>query len=393
MPYQRKCENWIDTFKEWTIHRSEASALLLIWAGIFTISSALRRKVAITKQSGHLGSWDCYPFLYIMVVGPSGMRKTTTVRYSFDLLDQVPELAKPPTFITVEGLIDDMMNAKDSSVYLVVEEFSDLMQKDYNGKMSSFLTSAYDGKANIRQKTKIRDLEFVDKPCINLFGGTTPEWIANNIPVDTLNGGFGSRFIWLYVDKLRRRRMYYREEIGKFDFNQLEKNLVVDLQHISSLEGAYTISDEAANFMEEWYQNLENSIKYKKLSGYIMRKPVFAHKLAMILHAAYSDEMELQLTDFKSAIELLDAMEPSLPKVFEGTGKNEYSLEMRDILAYIIESGEISEDKLKTVFMSSAAPAKLAELIDGLLMTGLVKSILDENNRRVFLPDKENIGL
>jgi hypothetical protein len=359
---------------------------LIDWAAIFTLACVLKRKVAITRTSGFLGSWDCYPFLYIIVVGPSGVGKTTTIKYSFDLTDQIPSLAKPPTFATMEGIIDDLVKAPDNAIYLSVEELEDIMQKDYNRKMFGFLTSLYDGKTNIRQKTLSRDLEFADKPCLNMFAGTTPEWVGDNIPPGILNGGFGSRVIWLYVPGLRRRKMYYKEEMKDKDYNKIEKMLVADLNHIATcIEGDYTISDEAREYVENWNTEIPNKIKYKKIAGYIMRKNVFVHKLAILMHVAYSDSMELNLLDFKNAITMIENLEPNLPMIFEGVGKNEYSLEMRDIAKYVLENPGVSDEQLRQDFRNAAGPAKLHELIEGLLIAGILRSEMDESiNKRIF---------
>lgn len=373
--YTRKLPNWIQGFRDWTIERSQMSELLIDWAAVWTIAAALRRRIAFTRHSAFLGSWDCYPYLYVKAVGPAGVGKTTAVRYAFDLLDQVPSLGKPPTFTTVEGIIDAMLKSDDSSSNLVIEEFGDIMMKDHSGKMFQFLTSMYDGKANIRQHTMQRQLEFADKPCLNMFAGTTQEWIADNIPTNTLNGGYGSRVIWLAVPGLRRRRMYYRKEMQKIDFNEIEKKLVADLNHIATnLEGEYSISDEALDFMEEWNEHLEKHIRFKKIAGYIMRKPVFVHKLALVLQVAESDTKIVTLDKFKQAIAMLDKLELTLPRIFEGVGKNEYSFEMRDIADYIKENPGIPDADVREYFKNAAAPQKIDELITGLLMAKVIKS-------------------
>lgn len=384
MTSPRQCENWIATYREWTVDRTQVAYELIDWSAIFTLAAVLGRKIAFTRHSAFLGGWDCYPYLYVIVVGPSGIGKTTTVRFSFDLLDQIPDIPKPPTFVTVEGLIDDMIKAPNSSIFVTVEEFGDIMMKDPHGKMYEFLTSLYDGKANIRQKTLSRNLEFADKPCLNLFAGTTPEWVADNIPFTTLNGGFGSRVIWLYIPELRRRRMYYREEMKKTDFLSIEKRLVADLSHIAKLEGEYTISEEAMDFMEGWNANIPNNIKYKKIAGYIARKAVFVHKLALIMHVAYSDSKEVNLLDFQNAIKLIESLEPKLPKIFAGVGKNEYTLEMNDIAEFIKESPGILDSEVREVFKAAASPAKLAELIEGMLLANVLRSENDDKGKRTL---------
>jgi len=259
------------------------------------------------------------------------------------------------------------------------------MMKDHSGKIYEFLTSVYDGKANIRQRTLSRDMEFADKPCVNMFAGTTPEWLADNISANTLNGGFGSRCIWLHVPGLRRRRMFYEKEMKERNYGAIEKDLVADLNHIAkNIEGEFTIEKEGRDWMEDWNSKLESKIKYKKIAGYIMRKPVFVLKVAIAFHVAYSDTPELSLGDLQNAEKMVTALEDDLPKIFEGIGKNEYSLEMKEILNEIKDHPGIAESELREMFKSAAGPAKLSELIDGLLLADLAKSEIGEENRRIF---------
>jgi hypothetical protein len=129
---------------EWTLPRSEAPESYIKWAGLFTLSSVLRRKVRIPKSI--LGSWECPPHLYVMFIAPPGeARKTTTMSYAIDLLDELPDIVKGPAVVTQASLLDKLVESEDSSVYLTAEEFSDLIMKS-KGEMFEFLTSMFDGK-------------------------------------------------------------------------------------------------------------------------------------------------------------------------------------------------------------------------------------------------------
>jgi hypothetical protein len=382
--YKRKCDNWIETFKSWTMPRSEASETFITWTGIWTLAATLRRQVFIPKKE--LGSWTCYPYLYVMFVAPAGMRKTTTIGYSVDLLGAMSMLPPPPTFITKEALIQDFINAQDASIYLIVEEFSDLIMKG-GDEMFEFLTSMYDGKKELRQKTLARGLEHAERPCLNMLAATTPRWIADKIPAHATEGGFASRVVWVYEDKVRQRRMYYRDVDQKL-VEQKQKDLIADLTHISKLNGEFKLDEDAAVWMEAWYQKHEsasNAARLKRYPGYLNRKPVIIHKVAMLLHIAKSDTLVLTIDDFKDAIRIVEATEPNLPKVFTGVGKNEFALEMRDIVAFVKEQGEVSESELNSYFQHIATPIKLNELISGLLLSEDLQSEQTERGR-IFKP-------
>jgi hypothetical protein len=263
---------------------------------------------------------------------------------------------------------------------MTYEELGDIINKT-GLEMFEFLTSMYDGKRKLESKTVSRGIEFAQAPCINMAGGTTPMWISSNLPESLIGGGFASRVIWIYEDKLRAKRMYYKDIGDVKHFDKLEQDLVHDLHHISSLEFEWDIEQEALDFMEDWYQNEHTSEGAdRKILGYLARKPTHIHKAAQLIHLAYSDEPILKKYDFVSAIATLERTEQNLPKVFTGVGKNVYSIDMKDIAEYIAERNTVTRQELLTDFNSAAEPEKLMQLINGLILMKSIVARLDENN-------------
>lgn len=371
--YKRKCENWLTTFQDWVIPRSEAPLSWIFWSGIFFLSSALRRKVTIPKK--YLGGWECQPPMYMIFVGPAGYRKTTTARLGEGLAEDIESMPRAPTLVTQTALLDSIFLSPNNSTYLLIEEFSDIIMKG-GDEMYEFLTSMFDGKTKIEQKTMKRGLEFADKPCITMLAATTPEWIANNMPEGVIGGGFASRVIWVREDTLRNRRMYHTAASEKYDFAAMADDLKSDLAHISNnIEGEVELPSEVQEFMEDWYQNVHVPKERKvnnKLLGYMMRKPVHVHKLAMILHFAKSDSMKLEIEDFKDAIKAMDNIEANLPKVFQGVGKNPYVFDMKAIVEYVSKHENVTAEQLKQEFLNVATPAMLSDLIQGCVAAGLL---------------------
>ena len=84
----RECENWLQTFQQWTMPRSEAPESFIFWTGLYTLAATVRRHIKVPK--GLLGSWDAVPNLYILFIAPPGRaRKSTTINYTESLLDHV----------------------------------------------------------------------------------------------------------------------------------------------------------------------------------------------------------------------------------------------------------------------------------------------------------------
>lgn len=374
--YERKCKNWLQDFGRWTMPRSEAPATFIFWTGLFTLSSALRRKVFIPRQSkiGSLGSWEVAPNLYILFIAPAGRaRKTTTANYSEDLLDYVPNITRSPELITKEKLLLTLAQSNDSSMCIVAPEFGEFIVKS-GVEMFGFLTNMYDGKKRIAASTLSRPVDFAERPCVNLLGATTPEWVGENMPESVIGGGFASRVIFIFEERVRRRKMFY-DDVDWEEMTRLQNNLVADLLHISeNLTGAVSFTQEAKEYMETWYETNaeEGGVSSYKMHGYFERKPAHILKVAMLVHIAYSDDLVLNVQDIMDAIEHLKSLEKKLPSVFQTIGHNPYTVDIYRILEFVLEQGAPSKEMVRRHFMHAAVPSMINELIEGLSGAGYI---------------------
>jgi len=371
--YKRKCDNWLLSFRDWIAPRSESPDNFIFWAGIFTLSSALRRRVFIGKNT--LGGWTCYPHTYTMFVAPPGMRKTTTMGFAIELLDSVPTLTKPPTLVTKEALVDGIIQSPDSSLYLPIEEFSDLIMK--GGKeMYELLTSLFDAKKELSVGTMMRGREGTERPCVNMLAATTPEWIAANMPAAAIGGGFASRVVFVYEQTIRQKGLFWNKQMAEGNFEAQKVDLVEDLNHIANnLSGEFILEPDAMTFTEQWYQDFNPSDKNRKLQGYYQRKPTHLLKLAQIYSVGYKDELVITKEDVEICLKILGGIEKMLPKVFEGVGKNTYSFEMEEVVEYLQVKSEVAEKDLLVHFKTSAEPAKMQELINGLILMRKISKV------------------
>lgn len=367
----RKCSNWLESFEKFVLPRVEAPKSFVTWTGLFTLASVIKRKVYIGQNT--LGGWTCWPHQYIIFVAPPGFGKTTAVKFATGLLNQVADLRASPTFLSSAAMISTLVTAKDTAIYMVVEELGDLVNKT-GLEMFEFLTSMYDGKTHIEATTISRGIEFVTKPTINMIAATTPQWVAANMPEALIGGGFASRVTFVYEDTRRARQMYYKKVMAENNFLKMESDLLEDLVTISALEGEFIIEDKALEWMEDWYQNTHTTVgSHVKLLGYLERKPTQIHKVAQLVHLAYSDELVLTLEDFQNAKKILEATEKNLPKVFAGVGKNVFAIDMDLILKFITERVSVKQEEIIREFQSNAEPRMLLELIQGLQVAKRIK--------------------
>lgn len=373
----RKCANWLQTFKDWTLSRSEAPETYIFWTGLFALASVIKRHVSISKSK--LGSWDVYPNLYIVFVAPPGRaRKTTTLNYSDDLLEAVPNINIAAQSMTQQVLMKRISDTGDCSMSLRIGELGTFINPS-GDVMIDFLTSLYDGRKSFGSDTLSRGLEFATNPCVNLLAATTPLWIANNLSETMVGGGFTSRVIHIFEDNVRRRQLFY-EELDYTYLDKLRTDLIVDLTHIATnVNGEFAINEDAKPFIEHWYrENAEKNVHDDyRMQGYYERKPGHVFKLAILLHLAYSDEREITLDDFNSALKVVEQVEKNMPLVFQSVGKNPYTVEMDSILDFVATKKKVSRRDLLARFYHAAPPDTLASLINGLIVMERIKITQD----------------
>lgn len=377
----RKSSNWLETFLEWSAPRSEATEALLVWSGLFAISSVLKRRVYFPESL--MGSYRIYPNLYLLFVGPPGVvRKSTTAGYAEKLLRGVNDLVGSvdkrriylgPTAGSASKLIETMTQIPDGAVSVIASEFGNLVMATPEG-MYDFFTHVFDNPRDYKYETRMHGVEIVDTPTLNLFGCTTPSWMAENTGY-MIGGGFSSRTIFVFEDEARQHRMYYKDVVDMSIIEELGDELVSDLLHIASIKGPFSHENEALlHDMEAWYQDHAAQGSHEVISAFHARKHVHLHKVAMLLSLCERDDRVITRTHFNSAVALLDDIESRLQKGFSVVGRNPYSADLYRILDFIKSAGPIPKRAILQKFWHDLQPDEIAKILEALTTTGAIKA-------------------
>lgn len=383
----RQLSNWLTTYNEWASVRTMAPQRYIKWSGYFTLAAALRKHIFVSQRL--LGGWNCYPNLYVILVGDPASFKSTAMGFADKILQKLPEIPASPTEASAAALTSCMAESADGSIYITATELGDIVSKS-DKRMFEFLTSGYDTNKPMNIRTIGRGSETVMTPCINMIACTQPIWIANNMTQDIIGGGFASRCIWVGEATPSQYRMYY----DTVDWNtnyELELKLLQDISHISDrLRGEYTITKEAKDFMEIWFGNTYREIKKKdpRIQGVFARKHVQVHKLALLIKAAQSDEPELTLDDFNAAIADFEANEADLMVTFRHIGKNEYTASLEDMKEYMRIKKRVPLSQVYKDFQAAAEPAKLPGLVQMLVLQGFITEQFDKGESYYLLNEK-----
>jgi hypothetical protein len=358
---QRRLKDWLRAYMDYSAF-SEAPDKMHFWVGAWTLAGALRRRVWIDQ-----GYFQWTPNMYLILVAPPGIvSKSTTLSIGANLLRQIEGIKFGPDAVTWQALTQALAGANEavlmpdgsyhpmSCISIASSEFGTFFNPN-DREMVDVLVSLWDGQLGVWEKqTKTQGSDRIENPWINIAACTTPGWIAGSFPEYLIGGGFTSRCVFVF-GKEKRRLVAYPSAVLPPEFLEMQKDLVHDLELISTLRGPYSLSPEALRWGVSWYEqhysNRPKHLNNERFGGYLARKQTHIHKLAMILAASKSDVPIIEQADLESAAGVVTLLEDDMPQVFEHIGLAGQAKNSVEVLNVVRAHGRISmPDLLKECF-------------------------------------------
>ena len=396
MSNSRSLSDWISGFMLYTSN-SEPPEQFRLWTGISLVAAALQRK-CFTK----MGMLTFYPNMYIVLVGPSGVRKGTAMSPGFSLLHDL-DISIAAESTTLQALIRRLKSGDvavidhdygtgkpnfHSSLTIFSEEFTVFIGYQQNELMAA-LCNWYDCRDRWTYETISRDKEEILGVFVNLLGATTPKLIQSSMPLDAIGGGLCSRMI-----------MVYEEHKGKFvpfpiqtpEEVALYEHLRNDLERIYMLKGEFTFGENFSDKWIEWRVNAENSppnFQDERFSGYLSRRPTHLIKLTMIMSASQRDDMTLRPEDLTRATALLESVEVNMGRVFSGFGQARMSAVTHEIGKYIRLRREVPFSTLMRKFHHDVDKWNMEKILETMESAKYVQIVHHEGDRIIKYLEEE----
>ncbi len=380
----RKLKNWLDSYVEYT-ENTESAKIFHPWIGRSMVAAALRKKVWL-----HLGRIKVFPNLYVILVAEPGIvRKSQSISYGVDILNEITNIELSADAITKEALLQDleacasdeqMPNGdmfRHSSLSVISREFESFLgQKQENTKMLVLLTDLFDcQELPWKYRTKNSGTNIIPSVYLNILGATTPESLASSLPITAIGGGLTSRIIFIWGSEKNKKipipylspELYERREA-----------LINDLTVISRISGGYNFSSECQTEWERWYMRFEERsparvCKDPAFNGWYSRKPMFVLKLAVINAAVKHSELIIEWNDVDQAIIELEIAEKAMSKTFVAVGRSDISPEVNMVASIIEAEGIISEPALLQRIWRDVDAKKFENVIDTVIRRGLAR--------------------
>lgn len=375
--------DWLAAFMDYAKY-GEAPKYMYFWSGVSAIAGALRRKVWIDQA---YFKWHCN--MYIILVAPPGIvSKSTTAGMAMNLLRQVPGVNFGPDVVTWQALLEAFAQTTEgfeynseihsmSALTLESSEFGNLVNPQ-DKDMIDLLVSLWDGKqGSFEKRTKHSGNDSIENPWINLIACTTPSWIAGNFPEYMIGGGFTSRCLFVYADK-KSQFVAYPGLVTPKDLKQQEQLLVEDLTRISQLSGEFRLTPDAIEWGETWYKSHYTTpnphLDLERFGGYIARKQVHIHKLAMILSASEGDSLQITSQHLATAATMVTDLEPDMSMVFSQIGKSEVTAHV-DRLVWFVQAKTrvLYEEAYRYVHAYFPSMRDFEDLLMGACRAGFIK--------------------
>lgn len=339
--------------------------------------------------------------MFVLLVAPPGVGKSVAIREAVNLWHKTKKMKVAPDDITKASLIDAMEGSHQIHLYSatdMIEYHSLAVGADELGVLLpahdlAFLNTLnvlYDNRPNYKETRRHRDNDInLINPQMNLLAGTQPDYMATLLPPEAWGMGFMTRILMIYHGKPSKPKLFGK----RISVNT--KDLEWDLTTICELHGEMRFTQEAEDFLSEWYdRDLAPVPEHPKLKHYIARRVLHVLKLAMISSVSRDNSLVIERWDVERAQEWLIEAEGLMPEVFKDMNGTSDVQVIQDLHYYLWEvwnkSGKKPIHRARVdMFLMERTPAYNAENIVRLCISAGILVPQDPDNQ-TFVPGDRN---
>ena len=374
------------------VENNEAHEMYHLWSAFVALASVMGRRVYLDQ-----GQFTVYCNLYIVLLGPPANRKTTGMTVAKKLMREVGGIPFSADAQTKEGLVKNMAANECSymangipkamcPMTICVTELKEFIGVSTD-KMINVVTTLWDADF-YDYKTRNKEDINITNPYLCILACETPDWVTLRLKDDVISGGFSRRVLWVYPDEPHKRIAFPTISAAQVDAWNRAVQHCIGLKEVA---GQFEWEPEAAAWYKEWYENLKIP-QDTALAGYYDSKQTFVLKIAMLIACSElvnpgpHSKLILKKAYCLSALKFLEQLEETLPRVFEGMGRNELNTVSSKIVDLLSISHEpISEKNLRAVCWKFANEIEFGQAMNHLLSAEKVTGWTD---KRVNPPRK-----
>lgn len=382
--------DWLEEVHE-VSKDAESPRSFITWAAIVAAGSVVRKQVYI--QKGNI--YRLYPNLFVLIVGPSGVRKS----FPIDLAKRLASIVNSTRVISGRNSIQAVINTlhkaytldrtlplTDASGLLISGEFSNFIIADLSAL--TILTELFDTYFVEQWKNTLKhsNQETLNDVCLSLFGATNDDHFRDRILDKDIKGGFMARTLCVYENQMSQVNdlLDDTDALG-IDWEKLAGRLV----EIATLEGKMRFTDAAKAIYKHWYNIFAREQQPWDRTGISRRIHDHVLKVAMILSMIRRDDLVIDIEEMEAAFSLCLPIMRNTELIVRGKGKSDTG----DLLAQFIDiltsrqGYSITRSEFLSLYYSDFNLKVFNEVVEHAEQARMVRSYMDGPDKVYKLSD------
>lgn len=290
---------WLETLMSQT-QDLESPKRYFYFAGLGVLSAVVKRNVWLDRG----GAYKLYPNVYIMLIGPSGIKKGLPIKVAEKLVTDLNVTKVIAGRSSIQAIIENLghqtMNkdgtvTKDATAFIVSGEFSQSILED--PQALTILTDLYDSQYKDTHTNLLKSGKSILRNVyLSMLGASNETHLHAVIGQRDIMGGFIARTLMVSENKRNRKNsLVYRTE-NTVDYEGLSEYL----KTISALKGEFQYYPGADEFYNDWYTEYEPDAD--DITGTANRFPDTVLKVAMLVSMSRGADLLLTIDDLQEAI-------------------------------------------------------------------------------------------
>lgn len=339
-----------------------------------------------------------FPNLYVMLVGPPGIGKTTAIRESREILVRAG-VPTAPAMVSKEKFLQLYSGVMKAPMYngipfihtsyaVLLDEFSVFLRPN-DLEFMTVLTDLYDCQklfvySTLNRKDDIR----IENACLNLIGGITPKALGENFGPASIGMGFTARVFMVYSEDPEKRDLF------SFSTPPAISDVAEDVASIYSEIGELKVSPAGQDYARAWYDSGCTPLPGdSRFAEYNPRRPIHWLKLSMLVAVSKGATL-VEPEHLAEAKELLLEMESMMPLALEHMGANPMATAVKDLhrwmmVEHLTKRRPIGESAIRRFLLNNIPVQYHEATIDNLVTTNLIKVASGIPPGRTFIPLKK----
>lgn len=300
-----------------------------------------------------------YPSMAAILVGPSGLRKTTAINTALRIINGCEGLTVIEEKATAEGIIKRMAatpQGQPVQVFIVAPEMAVMFGKALHlQSLVPVITRGLDHDKLQHTTASSGTLEINDVT-LGMLCGTTATWITEEMNASVVSGGFTSRLLFSYEEATAR--VFFRpKSLSGSQFASIRSHILDTV--LQQPRGEVKFTPAAESLIEDWYHHHRQNDPQREdlMAAYHNRKATHLMRLSLVI-SLLNTNLQVDIRAIQGAMNVLEYLEPGMRKLYAELQLPRSAINARTILA-LLRGGRMKYNALR---LSAAQQIPLDQL-------------------------------